>query len=177
MCRGALTFPPSHSRGRAGFRAVRARWESLPPLQEEIFFPAAVFANVSPVSCPKGDAGVVSLNLSHCPSCWKPVEHSKLEIHFMIYPGTPPETDPDCPSSSWHNQTEAGVPALLPVPQAPARTLLPLRALAVPWLCPATWKCCSIKPSHLPQPWDGSESPGKRLVAWQSYSGRRKAPC
>lgn len=85
VCWGTLTFPLSSSRCRAGFREVRAWRQSLPFLKEEIF-PAAVFANVPTLCCSQGDAGVVSLNFSHCPSCWKPLEHSKLEIHFVIYP-------------------------------------------------------------------------------------------
>lgn len=176
-----MTFPLSYSRCRAGSREVRAWWDSFPLLKEEIFCPAAVFANVPTLSCSEGDAGVVSLNFSHCPSCWKPVllplEHSKLEIH-LISPETPPEMDADCPSSSWGwaNTGHGCLPwSQCPGPLAGASCHSGPFSLPCPGL--ARWKCCSIKPSHLPQARDGSESPGKCLVAWQSCSGRRKAPC
>lgn len=142
MCWGALTFPPSYSRCRAGSREFRAWWESFPLLKVEIFFPAAVFANVPPLSCSKGDIGVVSPNFSHCPSCWDmPLEHSKLEIHLVIYPKPPLEMDPDRPSSCWElpcpaNRHNHGC---LPHSQCPRQltgALLPSwaipRALAVP---------------------------------------------
>lgn len=88
-----MTFPLSYSRCRAGSREVTAWWESFPLLKEEIFFPAAVFVNVPPLSCSEGDVGAVSLNFSHCPSRWKHLEHSKVGIHFVISPETPPEMD------------------------------------------------------------------------------------
>lgn len=147
------------------------------PLKAEISFPAAVFANVPALSC----SGVVSLNFSHSlmlEACAAASGAQQAGNPLCDLTRNPSRDGSRLLGAALPGQTNSATGACRDpsVPVIQQENSCNSGPSSLPQLCLARWKCCSIKPSHLPQAWDGGESPGKRLVAWQSCSGRRKAP-